>query len=74
MGLVPVRCIDVGFCIGGCGKIMIVEYDVIVADNLLKLIKYVRQQIKSGWEPLGGPTTSKNGEHYVQAIVRKSND
>lgn len=53
---------------------MTFEYDIIMADNLLQLIKYVRQQIEKGWEPLGGPTTSKGAEYYVQAIVRKSND
>ena len=55
-------------------KIMTLEYDIIMADNLLHLIKCVRQQIKSGWEPLGGPTLSKDNDYYVQAIVRKTND
>ena len=55
-------------------KIMTLEYDIIMADNLLQLIKFVRQQIERGWEPLGGPTISKGNDYYVQAIVRKNND
>ena len=51
---------------------MILKYDIIMADNLLELIKYVRQQIERGWEPLGGPTLSKDNDYYVQAIVRKN--
>lgn len=53
-------------------KIMTLEYDIIMADNLLQLIKFVRQQIERGWEPLGGPTLSKDNDYYVQAIVRKN--
>ena len=53
-------------------KIMTLEHDIIMADDLLQLIKFVRQQIERGWEPLGGPTLSKDNDYYVQAIVRKN--
>lgn len=72
MGLVPVHRIDVGFCSSRYGGALTLEYDIIMADNLLQLIKFVRQQIERGWEPLGGPITSKGSEYYVQAIVRKN--
>lgn len=46
-------------------------YDIIMAGNLLNLIDFMKEKIEEGWEPLGAPFISKNGEDYAQTIIRK---
>ena len=51
------------------------KYDVIESNYLENLIDQVNRKIKDGWIPQGALTynemTGYNGEHYLQAIIKR---
>ena len=49
------------------------EYEILVENDLSGLEKEVREYITTGWEPLGGVsiTTDNDGGHAAQVMIRK---
>lgn len=47
---------------------MIIDYQILRADRPYSLAQLVQNQIKSGWQPLGG--VSFEGFQYCQAVVK----
>jgi hypothetical protein len=58
---------------------MIAEYWILYAYKSDELLKGVNEEIKKGWQPLGGVSVTSTGTHndfvlYAQAIVKYSSD
>lgn len=48
---------------------LITDYRIIIEEHLHSLERNVNEHIRNGWQPLGGISSSLNGNH-IQAMVK----
>jgi hypothetical protein len=49
------------------------RYELVIADEEVKLVQEVNERIAHGWEPIGGPTAFRsegNKEVVIQAVIQ----